>query len=259
MMVPLYWKHLLVRTPLEGLAKAVQHKVAGLKVLRHPGLKEVYLEDGRIDRALKLLVRPDSNCVDVGAHLGSTLSPFLKLAPKGKHWAFEPLPQKAEWLRKKFPDVEVRELALSETAGRATFTENLTRSGFSGLVATIGAKDRVREVSVEVDRLDDVIPAGERVDFLKIDVEGAEPMVLRGANRLLKQYAPPVLFESGPGGSEKFGMTRRDLFLILTAEHGYSVFLVKSFLESGPPLDFEGFDRAHTYPFLAFNYLAVKR
>src|SRR4029077_771836 len=118
MMLPLYWKHLLVRTPLEGLAKAVQHKLAGLKVLRHPGLREVYLEDGRIDRVLKALVRPDSNCIDVGAHLGSTLRALVRLPPKGKHWAFEPLPQKAEWLRKKFPDVAVRQLALSDAAGR---------------------------------------------------------------------------------------------------------------------------------------------
>ena len=153
MPLPLYWKHLLVRTPLEGWAKSVQHMLAGLKVLRHPGLREVYREDGRIDRVLWALLRLDSNCVDVGAHLGSTLSTLTRLAPKGRHWAFEPLPQKADWLRKKFPDVEVRQLALSDTPGRVTFTENLTRPGFSGLRATVGAKDRGQEVSVEVERL----------------------------------------------------------------------------------------------------------
>ncbi|HVK10329.1 MAG TPA: FkbM family methyltransferase, partial [Gemmataceae bacterium] len=121
MLLPLYWKHLLVRTRLEGLAKSVQHTLAGLKVLRHPGLGEVYREDGRIDRVLRALVRPDSNCIDVGAHLGSTLSTFTRLAPRGRHWAFEPLPQKADWLRRKFPEVEVRQLALSDARGQVTF------------------------------------------------------------------------------------------------------------------------------------------
>jgi FkbM family methyltransferase len=259
MLLPLYWKHLLVRTRLEGLAKSVQHTLAGLKVLRHPGLGEVYREDGRIDRVLRALVRPDSNCIDVGAHLGSTLSTFTRLAPRGRHWAFEPLPQKADWLRRKFPEVEVRQLALSDARGQVTFTENLTRPGFSGLRATVGANDRVRDVTVQVERLDGVIPPDHRVDFLKIDVEGAEPMVLRGAAALLRRWSPPVLFESGPGGVEKFGLTRRDLFSIFTEEHGYSVYLLKSFLNGSPPLDFAGFDRAHEYPFLAFNYLAVKR
>ena len=35
---------------------------------------------------------------------------MLKRAPRGSHWAFEPIPAKAEWLRKKFPEVEVREI-----------------------------------------------------------------------------------------------------------------------------------------------------
>ena len=69
----------------------------------------------------------------------------------------------------------------------------------------------------------------------------------------------PVLFESGPGGVEKFGLTRRDLFGLLTEEHGYSVYLLKSFLNGDPPLAFADFDRAHEYPFQAFNYLAVKQ
>lgn len=257
-MSSLYIKHLLVRTPFEGPAKAVQHLFAGLKVLRHPGLREVYLEDSRIHRALQRLLRPDTNCVDVGAHLGTTLSTFCKLAPRGSHWAFEPVPQKADWLRKKFPNVAIRQCAASEIDGQTTFVENLTQHGNSGLKETVWASGSTRKIDVEVRRLDGVIPDDCRVDFIKIDTEGAELLVLRGATRLLETHGPDILFESGPGGLESYGLTRCDLFSYLTQKHGYSIYLVNAFLNDGPPLTFEAFEKAHTYPFQAFNYLARK-
>ena len=52
--------------------------------------------------------------MDIGCHIGSMLSTILRLAPRGQHWAFEPTPSKAAWLRAKFPEVEVREMALTE-------------------------------------------------------------------------------------------------------------------------------------------------
>ena len=71
----LYWKHLFIRTPVEGVAKKLQHGLAFWRVVLHPGIREVYFEGGRLDRAMARLVTPASNCIDVGAHLGSTLSP----------------------------------------------------------------------------------------------------------------------------------------------------------------------------------------
>jgi FkbM family methyltransferase len=108
--------------------------------------------------------------------------------------------------------VDVREVALGNTSGKVTFSENLSRPGFSGLRAPTDVKDDVREVEVEAGRLDDVLPADYRVDFLKVDVEGGELNVLRGAERTLERDRPVILFESGPGGAEKFGVSRGDLF-----------------------------------------------
>jgi FkbM family methyltransferase len=253
----LYFKQLLIRTPLEGVAKEIRNAFQGLKVLRHPGLREVYLEEGRIDRALRRIIKPTSNCIDVGAHIGSSLSYIVRLAPEGKHIAFEPLPTKAAWLRRKFPEVDVKQMAVSDISGKVTFSENLSRPGFSGLRTTVGSGDRTHDLIVDCDRLDRVVPQDSRTDFLKVDTEGAELLVLRGAGELLKRDRPVILFESGPGGAERFGLTRKALFSFLVDEQGYSVYLVKDFLSGGKPIDFAAFDQAHVYPFQAFNYLAV--
>ena len=255
----LYWKHLFIRTPVEGVAKKLQHGLAFWRVVLHPGIREVYFEGGRLDRAMARLVTPTSNCVDVGAHLGSTLSLLVKLAPRGRHMAFEPVARKAAWLRKKFPEVDVREVALGNTSGKVTFSENLSRPGFSGLRAPTDVNDRVREVEVQAGCLDDLLPPDYRVDFLKVDVEGAELKVFQGAVRTLKRDRPAILFESGPGGAEKFGLSRRDLFSYLADEQGYGIYMVKDYLSGGGPIDFERFDAAHRYPFGAFNYLALAR
>jgi FkbM family methyltransferase len=255
----LYWKHLLIRTPVEGVAKRLQHGLAFWRVLLHPGIREVYFEGARLDRAMARLVTPTSNCVDVGAHLGSTLSLLVKLDQRGRHMAFEPVPRKAAWLRKKFPEVDVREVALGNSRGKVTFSENLSRPGFSGLRAPTDVDDRVRDVEVQADRLDDVLAPDYRVDFLKIDVEGGELNVLRGAARTLERDRPAILFESGPGGAEKFGLSRRDLFSYLAEEQGYAIYMVKDYLTGGGPIDLETFDAAHRYPFRAFNYLALPK
>jgi FkbM family methyltransferase len=253
-MFPLYWKHLLIRTPFEQPARRLQRFLKSWRVLRHPGLRAVFEEEREIDRLFEAVIRPDTNCVDVGAHIGSTLSDIVRRAPCGRHLAFEPVPRKVAWLRRKFPEVELRQMALADHTGTVRFAEDRKRPGFSS-IAHAGSPSG--EYSVPCDRLDNVVDPARRVGFLKIDVEGAELMVLRGATGLLRRDRPVILFESGPGGAEKFGMSREQLYRFLTEDAGYSVYLIGEYLRGAGPLDLRTFDACHVYPFRAFNYLAV--
>ena len=62
----------------------------------------------------------------------------LRYAPKGKHMAFEALPEKAERLRRKFPDVQIVQGAVGERPGEITFYRDLTSSGCSGMTSASG-------------------------------------------------------------------------------------------------------------------------
>jgi hypothetical protein len=82
---------------------------------------------------LRNTLKRDSTCIDVGAHSGFFLRQFLEFAPKGRHWAFEPIPALADELRRKFPTVEVHDCALSDQDGHATFQYVPELPGWSGL------------------------------------------------------------------------------------------------------------------------------
>src|SRR5256885_2794215 len=50
-----------------------------------------YIDDARLEQVLPIILTPESNCVDVGAHAGSFLTILTEVAPKGRHIAFEPV------------------------------------------------------------------------------------------------------------------------------------------------------------------------
>ena len=86
-------------------------------------------------------------------------------------------------------------------------------------------------------RLDDVMPVSRRVDLIKIDVEGAEVRVLRGAARLLGQHKPALWLEHGERSAGVHGTTRRQLWDLLR-EYQYRVFTA----DGEGPLDWDAFD-----------------
>jgi FkbM family methyltransferase len=251
-----YLKHLVVNTPIEGFAHRVQHALTLPRRARNPELSSIHEEPGFIESACRMLLRPESNTVDIGAHLGSQLGRFVDLARFGSHLAFEPVPYKARWLRRKFPRVDVRELALHEVEGRQTFFVNESRPGYSGLRPHLAGTDVLREITVEQQRLDEVVDPSSEIDLIKIDVEGAELFVLRGAAKLLTRCRPTLLFESTMSALATWHLTPDAMFTFLR-DHGYRVYLPRSFVCGGAPLDQDEFAVAHEYPFRAFNFIGV--
>jgi FkbM family methyltransferase len=199
------------------------------------------LRDQRLLIALlSEVLEPDSACLDVGAHEGAVLRELVRLAPDGRHIAWEPLPTLAERLRAEFPGVEVRQAALSDRTAQRSFTHVLTAPAWSGLARrpTPGG-DPVEQLTVRCERLDDVLPEGVSPAFLKIDVEGAEEEVLAGAAETLMRHRPLVAFEHGAGSAEYFGTTPERLHVLLCAELGYRI----QGLDGDGPYDIRRFAR----------------
>jgi FkbM family methyltransferase len=256
----LYFKHLLLRTPLEGPTQRVRRDFdLAVKRLRHPELCEVFLEPDRIEQMMRQVIQPDSNCIDIGCHIGSCLSSITRYAPRGRHLAFEPVPEKASWIRKKFPEVDVKAVALGDKRDKLTFYHNVSQPGLSGFTKDASSQDEIVEITVDCERLDDLVGADRTYAYVKVDVEGAELWVLKGARKMIERDRPIILFESGPNDATALGLKREDVFVFVVDELGYEVFMVKDFLEKGRALDLAGFQRAAEYPFQAANFLAIPK
>ncbi len=249
------FRYEFIRTPLEEPLMRLRDALGYFQRRRHPELREIYLETGRINAVVDQLLRPDSNCIDIGCHYGSMLSRFCRLAPQGRHVAFEAIPAKARFLRRKFPEVGIHEVALSDHPGITRFYINSLDTGFSGLAEHGGGP--FEQIDVDCARLDDVVPRDRRFDFLKLDVEGAELFVLRGAIDLLTRDRPTILFECGPSGPVAFGYAPREIYDLFAQRCGYSVFFLKDYLARGSPVGSTMFEEALVYPFKAFNWVAA--
>lgn len=168
-------------------------------------------------------LRPDSNCVDVGANVGKLLAIFTELAPAGDHIAFEPVPHLADALAARFPNVEIRRSATSNEAGRTTFVVHTGLESRSSLRSVGYSSSETETIEVAVERLDDVL-GGREVDLLKIDVEGAEGLVLEGALDTLRKQRPVLLFEHQKTTAGFYGLGPERIHALLTEEASMRVF-----------------------------------
>jgi FkbM family methyltransferase len=154
---------------------------------------------------------PDSVFLDIGANVGYySLIVSAKLGRSGRVLAFEPNPRMVARLRANIelssaPGIEIFALALSSDSGRATlFSPGSGNQGEASLVNQ--GWGECEQYSVPVSRLDDCLPPDlERVDLIKIDVEGAEALVFEGAKRTIIRFAPAILLEINERAARSFG------------------------------------------------------
>ena len=246
----------LIGTPLQRPAEWLRN-LKGARFRRsHPELAEWFAEGGRTDEAVRRVVGPSTNCIDVGCHIGSFLQRIVTMAPQGRHFAVEPVPQKAQALRERFPGVTVLDVALGDRDGEAEFFMHAAQTSYSGLKAR-AVPGKVESFPVRVRRLDDLIPADVPIGFVKIDVNGGELLALRGAEGLLRRESPFVLLECTRGGLDDYGVDSDEVHDLLEGI-GYRILLLKDYLSGGAPLTAERFRKSMEYPFEAFNYAVVK-
>jgi FkbM family methyltransferase len=243
----------LARVRLLKFARAARAGVRAAKQSLDPTFEPREDIDNEHLRLLcAFLLAADANCIDVGANEGGMLADFSTLAPNGRHIAFEPLPHLYEGLVTQYPDVDVRNVALSDHSGTATFTHVKTLSGYSGFrPRTYPAPQDLEEIEVRVDTLDDSLPPGYHPTLIKIDVEGAELQVLRGGLRTIAEHKPIIVFEHGLGAADHYGTTPTDVHDLLCKEAGLRVFD----LDGNGPYERGSFEEAF-YANRCWNFVA---
>ncbi|MAE08657.1 MAG: methyltransferase FkbM [Bacteroidetes bacterium] len=205
------------------------------------------LEYDRLTKLImKRVIKPDSNCIDIGCHKGEILDIIIKYAPKGKHYGFEPLPILFDRLIEKFKNrATILHYALSDKDGFSTFHHVKNAPAYSGIKKRKYDIDKpeIEEIKVELKKLDDIIPSDLKIDFIKIDVEGGEFGVLKGGIQLLKKFKPIIIFEFGLGASDFYGTNPADMFTLITKELGLQIFLLKSFIKNHKALNLMEFEQ----------------
>jgi FkbM family methyltransferase len=169
----------------------------------------------------------DATYVDVGTNRGQVLEEAVRVAPAGRHLAFEPIPALAAQIASAFPGVECRQLAVGASAGVAEFCHFTQMDGWSGLRRSPKVSDErghPQYISVTVSTLELEL-AGMTPSVIKIDVEGAELDVLEGGRAVLREARPIVIFEHVADAAALYGAAPEGMWDLLS-ELGYSIFSV---------------------------------
>jgi FkbM family methyltransferase len=227
-------KRLIIGTRWEGPLRRGHSLLTGSKNSRY---------DYQTIEIMRRVLRPDSIAVDVGSFQGGMLRHIVRLAPRARHFAFEPIPRLAEDLRRRFPGCRVVQAAVGESRGMSAYCEVVRSPALSGLRRRVDlpADIATREYTVPVETLDHAIPPDVVVALVKIDVEGGELGVLRGGKETLRRCRPVVVFECGLGGADSYGTRPAELHAFIAAELGLRVFLLEAWLDGGTPLGTGGF------------------
>jgi FkbM family methyltransferase len=252
--ISLMFKSMIMRTTFGTVGLRLRWYLGAFRRYRYPELWELYLEERRVPLVLAKLLTSDSCVVDVGAHIGSFLRMALKFAPDGQHWAFEASPTKAQWLHVRFRKVKVVAVAVTSRSGTAVFSEDYERPGFSSLVRAPAATATSRAIEVPTRSLEDELGSTQRLDLIKLDIEGGELDALRGAVCLIQRLRPAIIFECGPVYASG---QHHELFEFITNTLSYEIFGLADFLFDKGRMGFDEFHKCGMYPFRGFNFVAL--
>lgn len=184
----------------------------------------------RVRGFLQRCARPNGIAVDVGANIGVFTAELAALGFEVH--SFEPIPETCARLRLNLGlngdllhRIHVNERAVSDVDGKATMTGPGMSPGTAYLSTRAGNGDH-RLIEVRMTTLDSYAAQRqlEKIDFLKVDVEGYEPAVFRGAGGLLaRQAIRTIYFEWSPSMMMRAGFDPPVMLGQLT-EAGYKFF-----------------------------------
>jgi FkbM family methyltransferase len=207
------------------------------------------------------VIREGSNCIDIGCHKGEMLEIILNFSKNGNHFVFEPIPYLNEKLHEQFnnPNINISKIALSNEKGTAVFNIVKNAPAYSGLKQRkyAIANPEIEQVSVETDLLDNIIPKEINIDFIKIDVEGAEYPVMQGAAETIRRCKPVIIFEFGLGASDYYGTKPEMVYDLLNGTCGLKIFTLYNWLKGKSSLTKDEFrelyENSREYYFLAHS------
>jgi FkbM family methyltransferase len=214
--------------------------------------------EAKLQRFYEHFLTPGMFVVDVGAHLGRHGLEMLRLVePGGRALLCEPLPDLYANLKGRIEsecggsNVEVVPYALSDEEGASEFCVAVDALAYSGIRERhYDSETRVVHITVELRRMDNIIANWPRLDYIKIDTEGAEWNVIKGAAGSIQRCRPVVSFEFGESSYAAYGVSPGEVHDFFLANR-YSIFDIL-----GRELARESFEESSRHQ-AVWDYLAI--
>jgi FkbM family methyltransferase len=198
------------------------------------------------------LVQPHDVCLDIGANIGTLTMVLADLAQEGVVHSFEPSSINSSFLKKNIrqnslKNAHVHAIGLGNMAGRAEFTNLVGLEGCSFVSPAGRQSEQVVESawgsgveqkseSVTIDTLDNWVAKHriDRVDFVKMDVEGCELAVLEGGQTTFLRDRPKLIIELNRNTlSLYFGIEPKALYEMLSGIYP-CIYIIDEALEAPP-------------------------
>lgn len=180
--------------------------------------KDTFLKDGTFWEGESIeqffsFVKDGDSVLDIGSQAGS-YSLYAKFLPKSRFFAFEPNPgNRIELIENlklnSIDNVFVHDCALSDYDGKGTLNVSYEHAGLH----TLGKPIRFTKggkFDVSVKKLDSLITFAENL-HMKIDTEGSELMILKGAEELIRKCKPRIFLEWNTTNMEQCGYEEEEL------------------------------------------------
>ena len=156
-------------------------------------LERVAIAQAPLEGWIRANLPRDAVVIDAGGNIGITTLLLCTLLPAGYVHVFEALPSNALHLRRNIAANGIANCTVNATAlGDRPGAITMQGTGSSSHVAAGGASGSIPMVTLDDYAADAKL---DRLDFIKIDVEGFEPAVLDGGRKIIERFAPPILME----------------------------------------------------------------
>ena len=227
----------------------------------YPEMVSVYIdrygffEEGLTAFALQRL-KPGMTVCDIGGHFGyfSRLAEFLTRESGCVH-TFEPTPSTFEVLdrnTRRFPSIHLNQLAVADQPGTLQLTDYGTTLAAFNTIADGNLNNAARQsnlapkqITVSMTSIDAYVEERQlQLDFVKIDAEGAEPLIIKGMQKTLESARPLLSMEVGDSSDRQSAETVK----ILT-DFGYTI---QRYNSQNRSFEKVGLDREYSHDNLFF-------
>lgn len=188
--------------------------------------------ENEIRTLINFSLKPGFNALDIGANIGiQSIRMSNRVGTDGKVYAFEPLTYLQKKLKKNLAlnhctNVEVFSIALSDAEEHRSV--HISEHNWNQGTFSLNQPDNGQAHQELVVKIGDLIPeiAGlERLDLIKIDVEGFELHVLRGLKNTIARHRPRIIFEYDNAYWSRTGQSIADCFVMLH-QYGYQLYQI---------------------------------